>query len=59
MLMTQTLDKLDALGLFGMALGLREQLERRQYLALSFEERFVCWSTVKPKHAIADGWHCD
>ena len=27
MLLTQTLDKLDALGLFGMGLGLREQLE--------------------------------
>jgi DNA replication protein DnaC len=26
--------------LFGMALGLREQLESSQYLALSFEERF-------------------
>src|SRR5919199_4630414 len=40
MLMNQTLDKLDALGLFGMALGLREQLEGSQYLALSFDERF-------------------
>ena len=40
MLMTQTLDKLDALGLFGMALGLREQLEGAQYASLSFEERF-------------------
>ena len=40
MLMTQTLEKLDALGLFGMALGLREQLEGSQYLALSFDERF-------------------
>ena len=28
MLLNQTLDKLDALGLFGMALGLREQLEQ-------------------------------
>src|SRR5216683_8159561 len=27
MLLTQTLDKLDALGLFGIVLGLREQLE--------------------------------
>lgn len=27
MLINQTLDKLDALGLFGMGLGLREQLE--------------------------------
>src|SRR5919202_1721881 len=40
MLLTQTLDRLDALGLFGMALGLREQLESAQYLSLSFEERF-------------------
>jgi len=40
MLTTQTLEKLDALGLFGMALGLREQLEGSQYLALSFDERF-------------------
>src|ERR687883_711592 len=39
MLINQTLDKLDALGLFGMALGLREQLESTQYLNLSFEER--------------------
>src|SRR5215831_15303943 len=39
MLMTQTLDKLDALGLFGMVLGLREQLESNQYLNLSFDER--------------------
>ena len=29
MLLTQTLDKLDALGLFGMVLGLREQLESK------------------------------
>ena len=28
-LLTQTLDKLDALGLFGMVLGLREQLESK------------------------------
>src|ERR1700704_3399036 len=40
MLMTQTLDKLDGLGLFGMVLGLREQLESSQYLSLSFDERF-------------------
>src|SRR5919205_2556499 len=40
MLTTQTLDKLDALGLFGMALGLREQLEGSQYSSLSFDERF-------------------
>src|SRR5437868_417555 len=40
MLINQTLDKLDALGLFGMALGLREQLESNQYLSLSFDERF-------------------
>jgi DNA replication protein DnaC len=40
MLINQTLDKLDALGLFGMALGLREQLDSSQYLALSFDERF-------------------
>ena len=40
MLLSQTLDKLDTLGLFGMALGLREQLEGSQYASLSFEERF-------------------
>src|SRR5713226_2280335 len=39
MLLTETLDKLDALGLFGMVLGLREQLESSQYLNLSFDER--------------------
>src|SRR6266496_976077 len=39
-LVNQTLDKLDALGLFGMALGLRDQLEQSQYLSLAFEERF-------------------
>ena len=39
MLLTQTVDKLDALGLFGMVLGLREQLESNQYLNLSFDER--------------------
>ena len=39
MLLNQTLDKLDALGLFGMAIGLREQLESTQYANLSFEER--------------------
>jgi DNA replication protein DnaC len=39
MLITQTLDKLDALGLFGMVLGLREQLESSQYTSLSFDER--------------------
>jgi DNA replication protein DnaC len=40
MLINQTLDKLDAMGLFGMVLGLREQLESSQYLSLSFDERF-------------------
>src|SRR5215210_6551623 len=39
MLLNQTLDKLDALGLFGMAMGVREQLESTQYAHLSFEER--------------------
>lgn len=39
MLITQTLDKLDALGLFGMAMGVREQLESTQYANLSFDER--------------------
>jgi hypothetical protein len=39
MLLNQTLDKLDALGLFGMAIGLREQLESTQYANLSFEDR--------------------
>ncbi len=40
MLLNQTLDQLAALGLFGMALGLREQHESSQYLGLSFDERF-------------------
>jgi IstB-like ATP binding protein len=39
MLLNQTLDKLDALGLFGMAMGVREQLESTHYANLSFEER--------------------
>lgn len=39
MLSAQTLDKLEALGLGGMALGLREQAESNAYLGLSFEER--------------------
>src|SRR6266851_318997 len=39
MLINQTLDKLEVLGLFGMVLGLREQLESSQYLSLSFDER--------------------
>jgi DNA replication protein DnaC len=39
MLINQTLDKLDGLGLFGMALGLREQLESSLYTSLSFDER--------------------
>src|SRR5919197_5517661 len=39
MLINQTLDKLEALGLFGMLLGVREQLESNQYLNLSFDER--------------------
>jgi IstB-like ATP binding protein len=39
MLINQTLDKLEALGLFGMVLGVREQLESSQYLSLSFDDR--------------------
>jgi DNA replication protein DnaC len=39
MLINQTLDKFDALGLFGMAHGLCEQLESSQYASLSFDER--------------------
>jgi len=39
MLINQPLDKLDALGLFGMALGVREPLESNQYLSLGFDER--------------------
>src|ERR1700694_4724579 len=39
MLINQTLDKIEALGLFGMVLGVREQLESSQYLSLSFDER--------------------
>src|SRR5438270_3664075 len=39
MLINHTLEKLDALGLFGMAIGLREQLDSTQYANLSFEER--------------------
>jgi hypothetical protein len=40
MLLTQTFDKLDALGWFGMALGRREQRESSQSLSLSFDECF-------------------
>lgn len=40
MLVTQTQDKLAALGLSGMAQALQEQLEQpHQYLELSFEDR--------------------
>ncbi len=39
MLLSQTLDKLEALGLSGMGLTLREQQEGSSYLSLSFEER--------------------
>src|SRR5713101_4335348 len=39
MLINQTLDKLEVLGLFGMLLGLRQQLESSQYLSLSFDAR--------------------
>jgi DNA replication protein DnaC len=39
MLKHPTLDKLEALRLFGMAQGLREQLEMSECAALSFEER--------------------
>jgi len=39
MLVHQTLDKLDDMGLAGMATALREQLEQVQYMDLSFEDR--------------------
>ncbi len=39
MLLAQTLDKLDGIGLGGMAQALREQSEQSQYLELSFEDR--------------------
>jgi DNA replication protein DnaC len=39
MLVQQTLDKLEAMGLSGMARAMRQQLEQSQYLELSFEER--------------------
>jgi DNA replication protein DnaC len=39
MLIHQTLDRLDTLGLGGMATALREQIEGTQYLELSFEDR--------------------
>lgn len=39
MLIHQTLDKLDTIGLSAMATALREQLEQSQYAALSFEDR--------------------
>src|ERR1700716_809394 len=39
MLINQTADSPEALALFGMVLGLREQLESSQYLSLSFDER--------------------
>lgn len=39
MLIHQTLDKLEAIGLTAMATALREQLEQSHYLELSFEDR--------------------
>jgi DNA replication protein DnaC len=39
MLVQQTLQKLEAVGLGAMATALREQLENPQYLELSFEDR--------------------
>lgn len=39
MLVEQTLDKLGAMGLAGMAQAMRQQMEQSQYLELSFEER--------------------
>jgi DNA replication protein DnaC len=39
MLIQQTLDKLEAMGLSGMVQALRQQTEQSQYLELSFEER--------------------
>jgi DNA replication protein DnaC len=39
-LINQTLDKLDQMGLGGMAIALREQLEQSQYHELGFEDRF-------------------
>jgi DNA replication protein DnaC len=39
MLIQQTLDKLEAVGLGAMAAALRDQLENPQYLELSFEDR--------------------
>jgi hypothetical protein len=39
MLVHQTLDKLDTMGLSGMAIALREQMEQAHYLELSFEDR--------------------
>jgi len=39
MLINQTLDKLETMGLGGMALALREQMAQSQYLELSFEDR--------------------
>ena len=39
MLINQTLDKLNEIGLGGMAAALREQMEQSHYLELSFEDR--------------------
>lgn len=39
MLIQQTLDKLELMGLSGMAQAMRQQMEASQYLELSFEER--------------------
>ena len=39
MLVQQTLDKLEGMGLSGMVQAMRQQLEQSQYLELSFEER--------------------
>ncbi len=59
MLINQTLDKLDALGLYGMTLGLREQLESSQYTSLSFDERLGRWSIGNQKRVTAVGWPSD
>src|SRR5437762_13562960 len=58
MLLTQTVDKLDALGLFGMVLGLREQLESSQYLSLSFDERLGLLVDREAETREAAVWRC-
>jgi hypothetical protein len=53
MLINQTLDKLEALGLFGMVLGVREQLEVLMSGASIVELSTILPETIRRIHALA------